>query len=137
MCVFNKFWISSCTEHFDNIIFLFSFFFMVFMCLKTVSHAWIYLCVTSECMRGYIALLSDFRFGHIFTYTHNTHRIYTLHTYVCTYVHTAHTCDTLYISFWPHRFSSLFLLLFSLRSFIFRFFWVSHPQTNGIVFCFI
>lgn len=64
-------------KHFNKIIFLFSFFFRSSLffdgvyVLRKLYRTPDYICELSECMRGYRALLSDFRFG--YTYSPHTH----------------------------------------------------------------
>lgn len=132
MCVFNQilnlFLQRALRQYY---IFIFVFFYGVYVLENCIARLNIlHLCVTSECMRGYIALLSDFRFGYIFTHTYTSHNTYTIYTHthirrLHTYVRTEHTHATLYtfhlaapfflfsrhVS--PLRFSSLLVVYFS------------------------
>lgn len=132
MCVFNQilnlFLQRALRQYY---IFIFVFFYGVYVLENCIARLNIlHLCVTSECMRGYIALLSDFRFGYIFTHTYTSHNTYTIHTHthirrLHTYVRTEHTHATLYTFHFGRTVFSLFssrlsaLLLLSSRRLFF------------------
>lgn len=135
LCAFStKFWISSCKEHFDNIIFLFSFFLWC-LCAWKLYRTPEY--ITFVCDQWMYAWVYSFAFGfqiwlyihthiHIAQHIHNSHtHAHSQTTHICTY--RAHTCDTLYISFGRTVFSlfssrlSASLLLSSRRLFFVSF----------------
>lgn len=105
MCVFQQFWISSCTA-LQSYIFIFVFFFLigwfvgvctcVYMCTRWCLCAWkLYrtpddICERSECMRGYYSFAFGFQILATYSLAYNQHTLTThahKHTRI-TYTHT-------------------------------------------------